>query len=122
MKPRIDGTKFGSITIDHTVYAHDVIVRPDGQVKRRKKKLSRAVYGTSHMISLREAKYVRKQAAGAGCLIVGSGQYGTVQLSSDAAAYLKRKKCRVVLVPTPKVMETWNKTRSRAVGLFHVTC
>jgi hypothetical protein len=53
---------------------------------------------------------------------VGSGQYGNVELSPDAAAYLKRKNCRVVLEPTPKVVDTWNKTRSGAVGLFHVTC
>jgi hypothetical protein len=122
MKPRIERTTFGSITIGGTVYAHDVIVRPDGRVKRRKKKLSKAVYGTSHTISLREARYVRKQAPGAERLIVGSGQYGNVELSPDAAAYLKRKNCRVVLEPTPKVVNAWNKTKSGAVGLFHVTC
>jgi hypothetical protein len=122
MKPKIDRTRFGSITINGIVYAHDVIVRPDGRVKPRKKKLSKAVYGTSHMISLREAKYVRKQAGGATRLIVGSGQHGNVELSPDAAAYLERKKCRVVLEPTPKVVDTWNKTTNGAVGLFHVTC
>lgn len=122
MKPRIDKTKFGSITVGGTVYQHDVIVRPDGSVKRRKKKLSSSVYGTSHMISLPEAKYVRKQAAGAQRFIVGTGQYGNVELSPEAAAFLKRKNCRVTLAPTPKVIDVWNKTRGRAVGLFHVTC
>ena len=73
MKPRIDETTFGSITVAGKIYGYDVIVRPDGSVKRRKKKLSSAVYGTSHMISLQEARYVRKQAAGAQRLIVGSG-------------------------------------------------
>ena len=51
MKPRIDKTKLGSITAEGAVFAHDVIIRPDGRVKRRKKRLSKAVYGTSHMIS-----------------------------------------------------------------------
>ena len=41
MKPRIDETEFGSITIEGTVFDHDVIIRPDGQVKKRKKKLSK---------------------------------------------------------------------------------
>jgi len=55
MKPRIDRTRFGSVTIDGTVFEHDVIIRLHGQVKKRKKRLSKAVYGTSHTISLAEA-------------------------------------------------------------------
>jgi hypothetical protein len=122
MKPRIDKTKFGSITVEGTVFPHDVIIRPDGQVKRRKKRLSKAVYGTSHTISRREAKYVRKLGARAQRLIVGSGQYGNVRLSPEAAAYLKRKNCRVVLAPTPVVIRIWNGSKGPAIGLFHVTC
>ena len=52
MKPIIDQTKFGSITIEGTTFEHDVIIRLSGQVKRRKKKLSKAVYGTSHIVSM----------------------------------------------------------------------
>ena len=52
MKAPIDGTQFGSITLGGAVYDHDVLVCPDATVKRRKKKLSKAVYGTSHTISL----------------------------------------------------------------------
>ena len=42
MKPRIDDTKFGSITIESTVAEHDVIIRLNGQVEKRKKKLSKS--------------------------------------------------------------------------------
>ena len=80
MKPRIDATEFGSITVEGAVFDHDVVISPDGEVSKRKKKLSKAVYGTSHTISLQEAKYVYRQAAGADRLIVGAGQYGRVQL------------------------------------------
>jgi hypothetical protein len=122
MRRRITKTRFGSITVGGTVFRYDVIVRPDGHIKRRKKKLSKAVYGTSHTISRQEAKYLRKQASKADRLIVGSGQHGNVELSPEAAAYLKRKKFQVVLAPTPKAIEIWNKANGRAVGLFHVTC
>lgn len=122
MRPRIDGTEFGSITVEGTVFDHDVIIRPDGRVKKRKKKLSKAVYGTSHTISLAEAKYVCEQGAGADRLIVGSGQDGNVELSPEAATYLKESNCRVVLLPTPKVIDVWNHTQGKAIGLFHVTC
>jgi len=58
MKPKIDKTKFGMITISGTKYENDVIIRLDGRVEKRKKKLSKAIYGTSHIISLDEAKYI----------------------------------------------------------------
>jgi hypothetical protein len=121
-KPRIDGTTFGSITIEGAVFDHDVIIRPDGEVKKRKKKLSKAVYGTSHTISLEEAEYVCEQAPRADRLIVGSGQYGRVELSPEAAAYVEARKCSVVLLPTPEVIDVWNETEGEAIGLFHVTC
>jgi hypothetical protein len=122
MKPRIDDTAFGSITVEGSVFEHDVIIRPDGKVKKRKKKLSKAVYGTSHTISLDEAKYVCDQGAGADRLIVGSGQYGNVELSPEAEAYVEDRKLSVLLLPTPEVIDVWNETEGKAIGLFHVTC
>jgi hypothetical protein len=122
MKPHIDKTEFGSITVEGTVFEHDVIIRPDGQVKKRKKKLSKEAYGTSHMISLQEAEYLWQEGAGPQCLIVGSGQHGNVELSPEAAVYLKRRRCPVELLPTPEVIDVWNQAKPRAVGLFHVTC
>jgi hypothetical protein len=122
MKPRIDATDFGSITVDGTVFDHDVVISPDGEVSKRKKKLSKAVYGTSHTISLEEAKYIHGRAAGADRLIVGAGQYGRVRLSPEAADFFTRRACEIVLLPTPQVIGLWNETEGRAVGLFHVTC
>src|SRR4029453_9034399 len=57
-EPRIDRTEFGSVTIDGEVFTHVVIIRLGGRVEKRKKKLSKAVYGTSHTISLAEAEHL----------------------------------------------------------------
>jgi hypothetical protein len=122
MKPPIDGTQFGSITLGGVVYDHDVLVCPDATVKRRKKRLSKAVYGTSHTISLAEAKYVYRQGEGAETLVICGGQYGRVELSPEAGEYLERKRCDVVLLPTPEVIATWNEAKGKVIGLFHVTC
>jgi hypothetical protein len=32
MKPTIDGTKFGSITVDGETYDHDIVIRLSGKV------------------------------------------------------------------------------------------
>ena len=120
MKPRINGSEFGTITIEGEVFEHDVIIRLDGEVKKRKKKLSKAVYGTSHVVSLDEARHVHQ--GGAELLIVGAGQYGALKLSGEAAAYLEREACRVELLPTPQAIEAWNAAEGEVIGLFHVTC
>jgi hypothetical protein len=120
MKPRIDGTSFGSITIGGKTFGRDVLIRLSGEVKKRKKRLSKAVYGTSHVVSLAEAEHVYEK--GAERLIVGTGQSGLVELSEEAADFFRRKGCRVELLPTREAMKAWNEAKGAVIGLFHVTC
>jgi hypothetical protein len=120
MKPTIDSTRFGSITISGEDYAHDVLIRLDGQVRKRKKKLSKQVYGTSHILSLAEAEHVYE--AGARQLIFGTGQSGAAGLSDEAAEYFRRKECLVETLSTPQAIQAWNETEGKVIGLFHVTC
>ena len=120
MKPEIDATQFGSITIEGKTFQHDVIIRMNGEVKKRKKKLSKAVSGSSHTVSLEEAQYVYEK--GAEQIIIGCGQYGIVKLSDEAMDFFKKKKCKVELQPTPKAIKIWNNATKNVIGLFHVTC
>jgi hypothetical protein len=116
----IESTTFGTITIDGKTYEHDVVIRLSGDVVKRKKKLSKKYYGTSHMLSKDEAKFVFEK----GCeqLIVGSGQIGNVRLSPEAESYFARKDCKVLLQRTPEAIQVFNRSRARKIGLFHVTC
>ena len=120
MKPQIERTDFGSITIDGEAYEHDVVIRLSGKIKKRKKKLSKAIYGTSHTLSLDEAKDIFKK--GADRLIIGTGQYGALELSDEAKEYFRKKECRVEMLPTPEAIRKWNESKGSAIGLFHVTC
>jgi hypothetical protein len=120
MRPNIDRTTFGSITIDGVAYERDVIIRLDGRVQKRKKKLSKALYGTSHVISRDEAEYVYQE--GAKRLIVGSGQFGLVDLSDEATIFFEEKGCQVEILPTREAIEAWNEAEGAVIGLFHVTC
>ena len=111
MKPRIDQTQFGSVTIDGKVFEHDVIIRLGGKVAKRKKQLSKAVSGTSHTISLAEAKHVYQK--GAAQLIIGAGQFDTVALSDEATASFTRNHCQVELLPTPEAIQACNVAAGR---------
>jgi hypothetical protein len=120
MKPHIDNTRFGSITISGELYEHDVLIRLDGRVKKRKKKLSKAEYGTSHIVSQAEAEHIFE--GGAKRLIVGAGQNGMVGLSKEAVDYFESKSCSVELLPTPRAIDLWNSAKNSTIGVFHVTC
>ena len=117
---RIDHTAFGEITIDGKTYDHDVIIRLSGEIVKRKKKLSKRLYGTSHVMSEDEAKFVFEE----GCkrLILGSGQEGNVRLSREAGAFFAKKNCEVVIKPTPQAIRAFNEAPGKKIGLFHVTC
>ncbi len=97
-----------------------MIIRLSGNTKKRKKKLSKAVYGTSHTISVDEAKHIYEEEAKR--LIIGTGQSGMVELSAEAVDYFKRKQCQVELLPTPEAIKVWNKAEGSVISLFHVTC
>jgi hypothetical protein len=116
----IEGTTFGTITIDGKTYEHDVIIRLSGEVVKRKKKLSKKYYGTSHVLSKDEAKFIFER----GCkqLVLGSGQMGNVHLSPEAEVYFAKKGCKVVLQSTPEAIHVFNKSRAKKIGVFHVTC
>jgi hypothetical protein len=116
----IDGTEFGSITIDGKPYEHDVVIRLSGKVEKRQKKLSKELYGTSHIISKAEAKSVFED----GCdqLIIGAGQQGNVHLSPEASAYFEKKGCEIILQPTAEASRSFNQSRKKKIGLMHVTC
>ena len=118
--PHLDRTGFGWLEIDGRRYEHDVLIRLSGEIERRKKKLSKRIYGTSHTVSLDEARHTFER--GATTLIIGSGQYDNVRLSPEAAEYFQEHHCDVRLSPTPEAIAAWNDAPATAIGLFHVTC
>ncbi len=120
MSHQINNTNFGSIQIEGITYNHDVIIGLDGAVKKRKKKLSKAIYGTSHKVSLDDAQYVYER--GAERLIIGCGQYGALYLSNEAEQLFQEKGIKIEIHPTPKAIQIWNDNKGKAIGLFHVTC
>ena len=120
MKPAIGDTGFGYISVDGSKIERDIVIRLSGKIKKRNKRLSETIYGTSHIVSLEEAKHVYQD--GAERLIIGSGQEGRLKLSTKAVEYFKKKECKVNLQPTSKAIKYWEKAKGAVIGLFHVTC
>jgi hypothetical protein len=120
MKPTLSGTGFGWIDVDGERISHDILILLNGEVKKRKKKLSKEIYGTSHTLSQAEAEYVYQD--GAAGLLIGGGQFGRVKLSPEAAAFFDEKSCPVTILTTPQAVKAWNESPPDTIGLFHITC
>jgi len=120
MKPKINSTSFGSITVKRKTFEYDILIHMDGEVEKRRKKLSKKIYGTSHKISLAEAKYIYEK--GAEKIIIGTGQTGYVELSRKARKFFEEKNLKAKLLRTPKAIKLWNKSKGKVIAMFHVTC
>ncbi|MEN8117551.1 MAG: MTH938/NDUFAF3 family protein [Bacteroidota bacterium] len=120
MKPFIHHTSFGSITIGNHTYDHDVLIRSDGHIEKRKKKLSKKVYGTSHTLSFDEAEFIYEE--GVAKIIIGCGQHGALELSGEAKELFRKKHVSLILADTLHAVREYNNTEEPCVGLFHITC
>jgi hypothetical protein len=120
MSPIAEKTDFGSITIDGETYSRDIIIRRDGAIKKRKKKLSSKKYGTAHKVSRKEAKFIFER--GVRNVIFGTGQEDSVRLSRPAQRYFDKHEVHCILEPTPIAIATFNQLPDPKVGVFHVTC
>jgi hypothetical protein len=120
VKPSLKGTGFGWIDVDEERYSHDILIRLDGSISKRKKKLSKEIYGTSHTISQAEAEYIYQDEADG--LLIGGGQFGRIKLSPEADAFFREKNCPVNIQTTPEAVKSWNQSGESLIGLFHITC
>lgn len=118
--PTIQGVRFGEVTVEGETFSTDIVIRVDGTVKKRKKKIAKEQYGSSHVIGAEELRRLCK--GGLEVLIVGTGHSGAAGLAEDCAAFLEGKGIRVEAVPTAEAAELYNKAEGRKAAIIHVTC
>jgi hypothetical protein len=118
--PKITGTAFGSITLDDETYDKDVYILADGEVKKRKKRVAKEVYGTSHKIGPDElAKVCRGNPT---IVFIGTGQQGVAELTEEGRQYLEKHRIDYAALPTPQIVASYNKCEKRKAALLHITC
>lgn len=120
MHPQIDKAIFGWIQINGQKYKHDIVIEQNSTIRKRKKKLSKAEFGTSHIVSLAEAQDIYSKNLET--LLIGSGMFDKVRLSDQAADFFRSNNTTVIILPTGKAVRYWNDRHVPMVGLFHITC
>ena len=108
---------FGSIRIDGIAYNHDVVI-DRGEVRRRKKKPSkefRDAFGHTP-VSPQEAIPWKCRT-----LVIGTGT-GALPVMDEVKREAKRRKIKLVILPTQKAIEALKKEAAATNAILHVTC
>ncbi len=117
---RIDGMSFGWIIVDGKRHRHDVVIFPDGRVKRRKGGF--LMFG-SHSFKRKEFEELCKGKIDV--LVVGTGTDGVAKISEEARKFLENSKITVVELLSEDAIKKFNELvdGNKKVGaIIHVTC
>ncbi|MFN4133486.1 MAG: Mth938-like domain-containing protein [Candidatus Hadarchaeales archaeon] len=110
----INGTSFGSITVNGRSYTHDVWLLASGELRRRDR---------NHEFILDE--FLMLLEGGPEVVVVGTGQTGCVRIEEDVKEEAGRRGVELLWDKTPKALGLYNeavKKGRRVAGAFHVTC
>jgi len=114
----IESYDFGVIVIKGTRYTSDVIIFPERVIDSWWRK-------EGHRLCVEDLKDVFEREPKPEVLVVGTGYYGIVKVSSEVENTLKSHGIELVIQPTKQACQTFNKllkSKGRVAGAFHLTC
>jgi hypothetical protein len=114
---RIEKFSFGSIRIDGTTYEQDVVV-DCGRIRKRKKKPSkkfRDAFGHTPLSVEEEIPWKCRR------LVIGTGT-GALPIMKEVKQEAKRRKIKLLILPTVKAIEELKQHPDEANAILHVTC
>jgi glucokinase len=116
--PLISKVGPGQITVGGETYEEDVVIRADCKVKKRRKIVAK-VGGEEDQIVVAELEKICKGTPAS--LIVGAGMKKMVQLGLGPQSWLAKRNIRVEVLPTPKAVEVYNRTKGRKAAWLRVS-
>ena len=126
----LEETGFGYIVVNGKRYSHDIVLYPDGKVRKRRKDLSKKYrnrYGHTPL-SREELELYVEESGNIEYLVIGTGQYGVLPLTPDAKKYigkLEEKGVKIIIDKTPNILSIINrleKEDKRVLAIIHTTC
>jgi hypothetical protein len=111
---------FGSVKIDGVKYEEDIVIHVGGKVTKRKKKKSKdlkSIYGHTPL-SERELDFLEEENPE--IVYVGKGYNSALPITPEALKILKEYK--VIMLPTPNVIDKIHAEERKFVAFIHVTC
>jgi hypothetical protein len=117
MSMRFEAFSFGSIRIDGVTYQHDVVI-DHGQVRKRKKKPSRAFREAFGHTPLSVAEAIPWECRR---LVIGTGT-GALPVMEEVKHEAKRRQVELVILPTTAAIARLKEHADETNAILHVTC
>ena len=114
---RFETFSFGSLRIDGVTYDHDVVI-DRGEVRKRIKKPSkkfREAFGHTPLSLEEEIPWKCRR------LMIGTGS-GALPVLEDVKREAKRRKIKLLILPTVEAIEELKQHRRDTNAILHVTC
>ena len=113
-----DNFSFGSLQIDGSTYAHDVVI-DCGEISKRKKKASkqfRDEFGHTPLSVEENIPWKCHQ------LVVGTGAYGRLPVMQEVRREADLLKIKLLVLPTIEAIGMLNQNPKDTNAILHVTC
>jgi hypothetical protein len=117
---KIDKFGFGSAIIDGTKHIRDLILLPDGTMKRRGGGFW--IIGSHH---IKKEEIEQLFTSGAEAVVIGVGILSRARLSDEAKNYAERQSAELLVLPSRDAVRKWNQLVNkgkRTAALIHITC
>ena len=114
---RFEAFLFGSICIDGTTYAYDVVI-DRGRIRKRKKKPSKRFrdrFGHTPLSIEEEIPWKCRQ------LVIGTGT-GALPVMEEVKREAHRRKIRLTMLPTTEAIRALQENPEETNAVLHVTC
>ncbi len=110
---RFDRALFGSVMINGKAYGYDMVASWDGGILERQR---------SHSVTRSDMLGILQRNPE--IVIVGTGHSSLMKVEKDAEVAAITKGVELIVEPTPKAIETFNKLagKKKAIVVLHVTC
>jgi hypothetical protein len=115
---RISEYSFGSVQVDGVTYEHDLII-DRGKIRKRKKAASRTFrdqYGHTPLSAAEDIPWRCRR------LVVGTGAHGALPVMPQVHDEARRRKVKVLAVPTAQAIDVLTKTTKDTNAILHLTC
>jgi len=117
---KIDKMGFGWIIVDGKKHRYDIVIFPNGEVKRRRGGI--LVFG-SHLFKRKEFEELCRYEIDA--LVIGTGTDDVAKISEDARKFIERRKITLIELPSERAIQEFNqllRNGEKVGAVIHVTC
>lgn len=120
---KIEGYDFGSIIIDGSRYSKDVVILVNGEIAKRKKKLSKGEVGHTPLSKREFKEYLGEDRPDV--LVIGTGMHGAMPVKGGVMKIAEKCGIELICEDTGKAIESYLDHLSKgekAAAVFHLAC